>query len=117
MTERRRFIQVIVGTRHVGKSTMVSQLMDDLSMPHLSFSADDADKTVAQWISQCWSAVRAIMHVKKYDQCILIIDEIQKISNWSETVKKEWDHDSGDAGLNPRLEPTCCQYDYDIFYW
>jgi len=25
---------------------------------------------------------------------VLIIDEIQKISNWSESVKKEWDSDT-----------------------
>ena len=25
---------------------------------------------------------------------ILVIDEVQKIGNWSETVKKEWDMDT-----------------------
>nr|WP_237073388.1 AAA family ATPase [Prosthecochloris sp. GSB1] len=28
------------------------------------------------------------------ERAILIIDEIQKIGNWSETVKREWDNDS-----------------------
>lgn len=29
-----------------------------------------------------------------WDSAIIVIDEIQKISNWSEAVKKEWDNDS-----------------------
>ncbi len=31
---------------------------------------------------------------KNYLNFILIIDEIQKIKNWSEVVKKEWDADT-----------------------
>ena len=34
------------------------------------------------------------MVAKKLKTILLVIDEIQKISNWSEVVKKEWDDDS-----------------------
>ena len=88
MTQSRRFIQILDGPRHAGKSTLVSQVMADLSLPHLIFNADDVDKTDSKWISQCWSTARATMRVRKYEQCILIIDEIQKISNLSETLAR-----------------------------
>ena len=29
-----------------------------------------------------------------WEQIVLVIDEIQKIGNWSEAVKKEWDDDT-----------------------
>jgi hypothetical protein len=34
------------------------------------------------------------MTANNYSSMILVIDEIQKISNWSEAVKKEWDDDT-----------------------
>lgn len=34
------------------------------------------------------------MDFHKESEHILVIDEIQKISNWSEIVKKEWDRDT-----------------------
>jgi hypothetical protein len=34
------------------------------------------------------------MKAQKSDDFILVIDEIQKIPNWSETVKRQWDFDS-----------------------
>ena len=34
------------------------------------------------------------MQVNKETEHLLVVDEIQKITNWSETVKSEWDRDS-----------------------
>ena len=46
------------------------------------------------WIDQVWDIARLRMKSEKAEQFLLIIDEIQKIPNWSESVKKNWDHDT-----------------------
>lgn len=44
--------------------------------------------------SNCRDAVRGLKGINGWESVILVIDEIQKISNWSEAVKKEWDDDT-----------------------
>ena len=34
------------------------------------------------------------MQIRKEQERLLVIDEVQKIDNWSEVVKREWDEDS-----------------------
>ena len=94
MEEPRKFIQVVMGPRQVGKSTVVKQVLQDLSMPYQLFSADNVPATNSAWVSNCWAAVRGLLANKGFDSIILVIDEIQKIANWSEVVKKEWDDDT-----------------------
>ena len=94
MSEPRRFIQVLAGPRQVGKSTVVKQVLKDLDAPYQLFSADHVPATNRNWISDCWSTARALLELKGYASMILVIDEIQKIPNWSEAVKKEWDDDT-----------------------
>ena len=94
--EQRMFIQVIMGPRQIGKSTVVRQVLDDLKKPYLFFTADTIPSTSPTWISQCWASARLQMRTMQQKELILVIDEIQKLKNWSEYVKKEWDADSLD---------------------
>ncbi|NDV65195.1 ATP-binding protein [Bacteroides sp. 224] len=94
LEEQRRFIQVVMGARQIGKSTVVKQVLKDLDAPYQFFSADNVPATNSAWISNCWAAVRSLKESKGQDSIILVIDEIQKIANWSEVVKKEWDDDT-----------------------
>lgn len=94
--EQRMFIQVIMGPRQIGKSTVVRQVLDDLKKPYLFFTADTIPSTSPTWISQCWASARLQMRTMQQEELILVIDEIQKLKNWSEYVKKEWDADSLD---------------------
>lgn len=94
LEEPRRFIQTVIGPRQVGKSTVVKQVLMDIKEPYQFFSADNVPATNSAWISNCWAAVRSLMVSKGLTSMILVIDEIQKISNWSEVVKKEWDEDT-----------------------
>lgn len=91
--ENRRFIQVVMGPRQVGKSTMVKQVLADTDIPFIRFTADNVPATNTGWISQCWDSARAKMKVEALKELILVIDEVQKILGWSEAVKKEWDDD------------------------
>lgn len=92
--EPRRFVQVIMGPRQIGKSTVVRQVLDDCDMPFLFYSADTIPSTSPTWISECWNSARIQMRAQNLGEMILVIDEIQKLHNWSEYVKKEWDADS-----------------------
>ena len=94
LKEPRKFIQVVMGPRQVGKSTVVKQVLQDLDMQYQLFSADNVPASNTAWISNCWAAVRSLKENKGLESIILVIDEIQKVSNWSEVVKKEWDSDT-----------------------
>ncbi|MBQ8223458.1 MAG: ATP-binding protein [Bacteroidales bacterium] len=94
LLEERKFIQVVMGPRQVGKSTVVKQVLKDINIPYQFYSADNVPATNSAWISDCWAAIRSLKKNKNWDDVILIIDEIQKIANWSEVVKKEWDNDT-----------------------
>ena len=63
-------------------------------MPYQFFSADNVPATNSAWISDCWAAVRSLKESRRWESVILVIDEIQKIADWSEVVKKEWDDDT-----------------------
>ena len=94
LEENRKFIQVVMGARQIGKSTVVKQVLKDIDIPFQFFSADNVPATNTAWISNCWAAVRSLKENKGWESAILVIDEIQKIANWSEAVKKEWDADT-----------------------
>ncbi len=83
-----------MGARQIGKSTVVKQVLKDIAIPHQLFSADNVPATNNAWISNCWAAVRSLKESNGWESAVLVIDEIQKISNWSEVIKKEWDDDT-----------------------
>jgi hypothetical protein len=94
LEEPRRFIQVVMGARQIGKSTVVKQVTNDINTPCMLFSADNVPTANNSWLSSCWDAARSTMAANNHTCMILVIDEIQKIANWSEAVKKEWDDDT-----------------------
>lgn len=94
LEEPRHFIQVVLGPRQIGKSTLVKQVLKSLAVPHLFFAADDVPTSQKKWISDCWSQARLTVRGQGLKEMVLVIDEIQKLVGWSETVKKEWDADT-----------------------
>ena len=92
--EPRKFIQVLAGPRQVGKSTLVDQVLAQVSIPHAIEVADAVDPKDSDWIHRVWEAARTTMMLRKNEEYLLVIDEVQKIENWSEVVKREWDADS-----------------------
>ena len=94
LEEERHKIQVIVGPRQVGKSTLIGQVLEECALPYESVSADDVVGTSANWLSEVWELQRVRMDVMGQEKRLLVVDEIQKIRNWSETVKAEWDRDT-----------------------
>lgn len=94
LQEPRRTIQVVAGPRQVGKTTLVKQVLQQLSTPSRFFNADGVEPDDKDWIAARWEEVRALMHFNQYQEMVLVIDEVHKINNWSEQVKREWDADT-----------------------
>jgi uncharacterized protein len=94
--EPRRFIQIVMGPRQVGKTTLLQQLTEQLDIPVLYLSADAVITGGSLWLEQAWESARLQKSQKSSPSFLLIIDEVQKIPNWSEMVKKHWDQDTFD---------------------
>ena len=94
MREPRSFIQVISGARQVGKSTLIKQFLQETSIPYISVSADNVARDNTEWISTHWESARQRIKLYNHSEFLLIIDEVHKIDNWSEVIKKEWDYDT-----------------------
>ena len=94
LDEPRKVIQVVLGPRQIGKTTVVRQVLCDINTPHLYFSADDTAVAGSAWLASCWTAARLEAQTHPDAGCVLVIDEIQKVPNWSETVKRQWDDDT-----------------------
>lgn len=92
--EPRKTIQVIAGPRQVGKSTIMEQVCANLDMPVFMYNADAVLHTDIHWINQTWESVRMTMTLRQLPEALLVIDEVQKLDQWSEAVKREWDADT-----------------------
>ena len=94
MNEPRKFIQVLMGPRQVGKTTMITQLIKETQGAYQFESADAVPASDSLWLTALWEKVRIKIQNDDYKEFLLIIDEIQKIDNWSEIIKKLWDEDT-----------------------
>lgn len=86
LAEPAPLIQVLVGPRQVGKTTGMRQLLERWQGAWHYANADDllaADRT---WLLAQWQTA-----VRLGEGALLVIDEIQKAPNWSETIKALWD--------------------------
>lgn len=91
LSEPRKFIQVLIGPRQSGKTTIVRQTIKKLKMAVHYASADDPSLKSVSWLEQQWEVARLTAGSGKG---LLVIDEIQKIPAWPEKVKLLWDQDS-----------------------
>jgi predicted AAA+ superfamily ATPase len=91
LEEPRSFIQIVVGPRQTGKTTAVLQALEELDKQTHFVSADDPNFISSEWLRNEWAQARALT---PKGECILVIDEIQKINNWSSIVKLLWDEDN-----------------------
>lgn len=94
LSDRRRFIQVLMGPRQVGKTSLAEQLLAKWPGPHLFLTADEPTLHDRSWLEQQWETARHQDEHSKKRSFLLVIDEVQKIPGWSEAVKRLWDEDS-----------------------
>ncbi len=104
---------VISGPRQVGKTTIIQQTLAHINIGSAYFSTDEPETatpslspeqseqtaTIAltnkrdrEWLIRIWEMARE--QANQSDKgFVLVLDEIQKIEQWSETVKGLWDAD------------------------
>lgn len=99
MQEPRRFLQVLAGPRQTGKTTLARQFMATQEHRVQFASADEPAIKDTSWLEQQWEQARRKVGS---GPAFLVLDEIQKLPGWSETVKRLWDTDSH-TGLDLRV--------------
>jgi uncharacterized protein len=89
-------LQIVSGPRQVGKTTVVRQALAAANLPTHYASADDPTLRDAAWLAEQWEEGRRLS--REHDGgAVLAIDEVQKVSNWAEAVKRLWDEDRATA--------------------
>lgn len=83
-----QFIQVILGPRQVGKTTGVGLFLKSFKKPYVESSADDIKGDPYTWLTEKWQET-----IELGDDTLLVIDEIQKIHDWSSFIKQLWDRE------------------------
>src|SRR5437879_573775 len=94
LREPRRFIQVMAGPRQVGKTTLVRQVLEGLTVPSHYASADDPALRDRAWLRAQWGEGRVLAGEGGRRGAVLVLDEVQKITEWSTAVKALWDEDA-----------------------
>jgi len=91
--EPRRFIQIVTGPRQTGKTTAVTQMLEQVKLPVHFVSADDPLLTSPEWLRREWDQARLFAR-QSPEGALFVVDEVQKVSQWSSLVKLMWDEDS-----------------------
>lgn len=85
-------MQVVVGSRQTGKSTMIAQALRKADVRNHFVSADDAIIPSEQWLRTEWQQARNEA-MRDSSPMVLIVDEVQKIPSWPRVVKSLYDAD------------------------
>ena len=88
LAEDLNFIQVVIGPRQVGKTTGLEQIISEWKGPSLMVTADELAAPNRDWLSLQWQRAE-----QKGPGTLLVVDEVQKIPQWSDTVKYLYDQD------------------------
>jgi predicted AAA+ superfamily ATPase len=86
LKEPRKFIQILLGPRQVGKTTLALQVAKAIKKPYHYISADLATLQDLSWLYAQWEIARRLVKGRK--SALLIIDEVQKIPNQALTASK-----------------------------
>ncbi|MBI5583704.1 MAG: ATP-binding protein [Deltaproteobacteria bacterium] len=83
-------IHVLTGPRQVGKTTIAQQIGGSVSFPFIYATADSPLPFDTAWIETQWRRAIAAAPLTG-EPVLLVLDEVQKVRGWSETVKLLWD--------------------------
>lgn len=103
MLEPRAFMQILLGPRQTGKSTAVLQALKQVDIPHIYVEVPQHGES-ADWVQARWQQARNQI-TPGQQSALLVIDEVQYVSRWSDTVKALWDEDARN-GIDLRVVLT-----------
>ncbi len=86
----RHVFQVMTGPRQVGKTTIAHQVMDKLPFASIYASADSPLPPGPEWIDTQWRRAE-VETDRSGGPVLLVLDEVQKVRGWSESLKSRWD--------------------------
>lgn len=89
-------IQMLFGPRQVGKTTGAKQVLQSWAGPTI-YAAADGIKHV-EWLREQWQ-----LAIHKGQNCLLALDEFQKVDGWQEVIKELWDRTGKENGLRVLL--------------
>ena len=110
LAEQPHFILALFGPRQTGKTTIVRQALQRIEQPSRYLAVDEPDSASleipsipaeatlrfqerdTEWLVLNWERARREAD-RSPNGSVLVLDEIQKIPQWSETVKGLWDAD------------------------
>ena len=112
LTEAPSRIVALFGPRQTGKTTIVRQALQEITQDSLYLAVDEPDSSVfgfetdltgrdtilapqvrnTEWLVRNWETGR-IQAERSQAGFVLVLDEIQKVPDWSEIVKGLWDAD------------------------
>lgn len=94
-------VHVLIGPRQVGKTTIARQIQESIGIPSIYATADSPVPLDSAWIETQWR--RAVAEgAASGGPVLLILDELQKVRGWSETLKLFWDTRSSGRLLNQK---------------
>lgn len=83
-------LQILIGPRQVGKTTIARAVAGRWSGPTHYAAADVSPPPGPEWIDTHWQVAR---RSAAPGPALLVLDEVQKVRDWSEVVKAHWDDD------------------------
>ncbi len=90
LKKRLPIFQVLIGPRQVGKTIISRQVLKKLPYPSVYASADSPLPPGPEWVDTQWRL--ADFEAKKSGKpVVLVLDEVQKVRGWSESLKLLWD--------------------------
>ncbi len=104
LRRKKKHLHIITGPRQVGKTTAAQQIAARWPGRSIHASADSPLPPGPEWIHAQWDRAARLAKQEDDREVLLILDEIQKVRGWSETVKLLWDRECRDpAGLQVLL--------------
>lgn len=90
---KKKILHIITGPRQVGKTTAAHQIAAKWPGRSIHASADSPLPPGPEWIHAQWDRATRLKNRDGNQDVLLILDEIQKVQGWSETIKLLWDQE------------------------